>query len=198
MSLGSLCRGCFCPGGQGAGGCCNGGFCSGDAAFLWVAVVLSRVPAMGGCCPCATGQGRDHAGARTPLLHLLWHGGGLSATHPGDTVTIETTTLPRVGKRCDSSTTCLVQNKLGGSVPVSPMPGRTPKVALGMYGTRSSSCSHSRWAWGLHTPMITHGTPSDTPSSVWDPLRFALGRGLLVPALLPGAWTQISRTSLIC
>lgn len=153
---------------------------------------------MGGCCPCATGQGRDHAGARTPLLHLLWHGGGLSATHPGDTVTIETTTLPRVGKRCDSSTTCLVQNKLGGSVPVSPMPGRTPKVALGTYGIRSSSCSHSRWGWGLHTPMITHGTPSDTPSSVWDPLRFALGRGLLVPALLPGAWTQISRTSLVC
>lgn len=62
--------------------------------------------------------------------------GGLCATHPGDTVTIETTALHRVGKlvQCDSSPTCLAQSERrrgGGPAPAAPSARLHPKTGSG-------------------------------------------------------------------
>lgn len=136
--------------------------------------------------------GRGRCRCLGPPPHTPWRS-GLCATHPGDTVTIETTALHRVGKpaQCDSSPTCLVRSERrgGGQCRQPPLPGCTLKTARGTCGTRAGCCCCSQQGQGLHAPVPYLGSPW-----VWagqhppaTPLGLHLGPPELCPALGRGS-----------
>lgn len=177
----------------------GGGLQGGDAAFLGAVAVMPVTGDSRPCQGCAGGGAGDRASAWGAPPPPSQHG-GLCATHPGDTVTIETTALHRVGKtvRCDSSPTCLAQSERRwrgggtGQCRWPPLPRCTPKPAQGNPRPLSMGlgAAHPRCLPAGH-PGFGQGSVSQRPPQCHQgPPEVCHGRGSPAPvprSLAPAA-----------